>query len=215
MFAGQVKGLRGADGAVRTLKDVGEYDVWSTVIIPQTPAGELNAFSYGVGGNISGSGVGGNPVVTANKQETNMRTPNQFVDESMNVYGVAIQPCKLTKGGYLAGGADKAMTLASFLILESDVLFRFHVGGDKPFAEGRVTWFPAGGGTYATLAAASVNITNHLPTHAAIRRWEYTLPIGRVEKFWGEFSVPRASAAMAEAMAVVVRLLGVRARGVQ
>ncbi len=215
MFAGQVKGLRGADGAVRTLKDVGEYDVWSTVILPKTPAGELQAFSYGVGGTVSGSGAAGAGAVTANKQETNMRTPNQFVDESMNVYAVAIQVCPYTKSAYSAGKADATLTLASHQIIESDVLFRFHVGGDKPFAEGRVTWFPAGGGLYGTVVGASINIVNNLPTHAAIRRWEYTLPIGRVEKFWGEFSVPRASAAMSENAAVVVRLLGVRARGVQ
>lgn len=211
MFAGQVKGLRGADGAVRTLTDVGEYDVWSTVVTPAAGAlnGELQAFSYGVGAAVSGS------VAVATKLDTNMRTPNQFVDESMNVYGIAVQMSRRTNAALTAGAAT-VLVLADFHIIDEHTLFRFHVGGDKPFAEGRVNWFAEGGGLYGVDSTPNAVLANGSPNISSIRRWEYTLPIGRVEKFWGEFSWPRAAAtAITGPCGLIVRLLGVRARGVQ
>ncbi len=210
MFAGQVKGLRGADGAVRTLTDVGEYDVWSTVVCPKVPTGELQAFSYGVGASVSGVAA------VATKLDTNMRTPNQFVDESMNVYGIAIQPMRYNNKALTGAGPTQAILL-DFDVLEEHTLFRFHVGGDKPFAEGRISWFSEGAGFYGADSTPTLVASNGVPSVAAIRRWEYTLPIGRVEKFWGELSWPRVAAAttLQNPFGIVVRLLGVRARGVQ
>ena len=99
-----------------------------------------------------------------------------------------------------------------------------HVGGDKPFAEGLVTWFGEGGGLYGMSNANNGEVlANNVPTIAAVRRWEYKLPIGRIEKFWAEFEFPRGAPIIdlipesqtAGYVGVMVRLLGVRARGVQ
>ena len=75
MFGASVKGIRGADAQVKTIKDVGEYDLWSKIIVNNAQAGELLAFSYQVGGIVSGS-----PATNANKLDTNMRTTGQLVD---------------------------------------------------------------------------------------------------------------------------------------
>jgi hypothetical protein len=66
-------------------------------------------------------------------------------------------------------------------------------------------------------------VTNNVPTYASLRKWEYKLPIGRIERFWGEFSWPgnnpvlgvfAAATGVAGNVGIIVRLVGVRARGV-
>jgi hypothetical protein len=209
-LAGQIKGIRGADSSVRTLKDVGEYDVWSSMLVLAAQAGETQVFSYGVGGTVS------NSALAANKLDTNMRTPNQFVDESMNVYALGIQVMRQTPVAYSVGGAVYNVISTDLSNFEANTLFRFHVGGDKPFAEGFVTWFSEGGGwAGADTNFASALYSNGVPSIHAARKWQEPLPIGRVEKFWGEYSWPRNALGLGENLMVVTRLLGVRARGVQ
>jgi hypothetical protein len=221
MFGASVKGIRGADAQVKTIKDVGEYDLWSKIVIRNAQAGELLAFSYQVGGIVSGSlGVG------ANKLDTNMRTTGQLVDESMAVYGIAIQVERETGLRFQAAGAPGGYNIIpqDYAEIEMDTLFRFMVGGEKPFAEGLVTWFAESGGIWGSLGAgAGALLTNNVPTYASLRKWEYKLPIGRIERFWGEFSWPGnapviavfpAATGIAGMVGIIVRLVGVRARGV-
>ena len=227
MFGATVKGIRGADAQVKTIKDVGEYDLWSKVVVGNAQAGELLAFSYQVGGIVSGTGV------NANKLDTNMRTTGQLVDESMAVYGIAICIERVTARRFQTGLAiDYPATILDFESIEMATLFRFMVGGEKPFAEGRVTWFAEAGGVWGSASGvAAANgivgsrdiVTNNVPTHASLRTWEYKLPIGRIERFWGEFSWPGSSpligvipaqTANTGNVGIICRLVGVRARGV-
>lgn len=221
-FAAQVKGIRGADAQVKTLKDLGEYDVWSKICLSTLQAGELLPFAYGVGGNVPGSGAAAGTV--ANKLDTNLRVANQFVDESMSVYAIAIQIERVTAPAFQAagmGGASYTTTLADWEQIEAHTLFRMHVGGDKPFAEGMICWFPeAGGPAGSTQVNNAEIITNGVATVHSARKWDLKLPIGRIEKFWGEFSWLRATLVLAGAaggcrVGVITRLMGVRARGVQ
>lgn len=215
-FADQVKGIRGADAQVKTLKDLGEYDVWSKVCVRTLQGGELLPFAYGVGGQVPGAIL----AAVANKQDTNLRVANQFVDESMSVYAIAIQVERVTVAAFQTGGAASyTTTLADWLQIEAYTLFRMHVGGDKPFAEGMISWFPeAGGPAGATQVNNAEIITNGVATVHSARKWDLKLPIGRIEKFWGEFSWLRANLVIASAtncVGVITRLMGVRARGVQ
>lgn len=230
MFGAQVKGIRGADGVVKTLKDVGEYDVWTHIIVSDQQQGELLGFTYQVGGIVSGT-AGAN----ATKLDTNMRVASQFVDESMSVYAIAIQIERLTRAVFqnpYAPLVDNSKlpyqaTYHDFKEMEAHTLFRMHVGGDKPFSEGMLTWFAEAGGLYGSTALSGEEIVaNNVPTIASARRWEFKLPIGRVEKFWCELLWPGGSptigvfpasptADVHGKIGVYVRLLGVRARGVQ
>lgn len=216
----QVKGIRGADAQVRSLRDVGEYDVYSMIVVDNAQTGKLFAFAYQVGGQVPGTGI------TATELETNMRVPNQFVDESMSVYGIAIMVHRATVDDFQASDPQVTYTttLDDFREIEAYTHFTMHVGGDKPFAEGYVTWFGEGGGIYGMSNANNGEVlANNVPTIAAVRRWEYKLPIGRIEKFWAEFEWLRGGptidtfpeSATHGAVAITTRLLGVRARAVQ
>ena len=218
---GQVQGIRTAGGDVKLIKDVGEYDVWSSAVFAPTQAADLYIFSYSLGGAIAGAAG-----VTATKAETNLNVANAFVDESMNVYGIALQICRVTPMGLQAGAAvDYVAGLADFLQIEGAAQFGFYIGGDKPFAEGKLTWFGEAGGIFG-FDVANMIYANNVPTPASARVWKYTLPIGRIEKFWGRFEFPRGPLALAAAATdtvfgstgatqVLCRLLGVRTRGVQ
>jgi hypothetical protein len=225
MFGAQVKGIRGADGVVKTLKDVGEYDVWTHIIVSSGQQGELLGFTYQVGGIVSGTAG-----VNATKLDTNMRVASQFVDESMSVYAIAIQIERLTRAVFQdPSGAPPAKvpfqaTYRDFKEMEAHTLFRMHVGGDKPFSEGMLTWFAESGGLYGSTAQSGESIiANNVPTIASARKWEFKLPIGRIEKFWCELIWPQGSPTFSAfpdtsvlgRVGVYVRLLGVRARGVQ
>ncbi len=64
---GQIQGVRTAGGDVKLIKDVGEYDVWSSAVFAKTQSADLYIFSYALGGAIAGA-----PAVTATKAETNL-----------------------------------------------------------------------------------------------------------------------------------------------
>jgi hypothetical protein len=173
-----------------------------------------------VGGQISGA-----PGVNSTKLDTNLRVPSQFVDESMSVYAIACQIMRLTPARYQGVPGDGAYTatLDDFRSIEAHTLMRMHVGGDKPFAEGLVTWFAEAGGIAGMSNANNGEVlANNVPTIASARQWRYHLPIGRIEKFWAELSWPNGAATIgnfqsgnAGRMGLIIRLLGVRARGVQ
>jgi hypothetical protein len=210
---GQIQGIRGAGGDVKLIRDVGEYDVWSSAVFGKAQSADLYIFSYALGGAIAGA-----PAVTATKAETNLNVANAFVDESMNVYGIAIQICRQTPAVFNGGTSAYDTVLADLLSIEAGTHFGFYIGGDKPFAEGKLTWFAEAGGFYGS-AGNVLLYSNNVPTPASARVWKYTLPIGRIEKFWGRFEFPRGPLALGGVtganVQVLCRLLGVRTRGVQ
>lgn len=221
---GQVQGFRTAEGDIQLIKDVGEYDVWSSVVAMNGQSAPLIFFSYGFGGNIPGAPNN----ARATRLETNMYVPNQFVDESMNVYAIALTISRLTPGPLLDTTVpptpDYTAIYPDFIDIEAKTLFGFFVGGEKPFAEGRVTWFAEAGGFYGFTTGTNTDIiANNVPTPASARVWKYTLPISRVMKFWGQLDFLRGPLVLGTGteppvvpgIEIVCRLLGVRTRGVQ
>ena len=173
---GQIQGIRTAGGDVKLIKDVGEYDVWSSAIFSQAQNADLYIFSYALGGSIAGAAA-----VTATKGETNLNVANAFVDESMNVYGIAIQPLRETPSVFQgvalpgpSGAIGHILTLADYLNIEACCHFGFYIGGDKPFAEGKLTWLAEAGGLWGGgnggTAPAGV-LANNVPTAASARVW--------------------------------------------
>lgn len=218
---GQVQGFRTAEGDIQLIKDVGEYDVWSSVVATSSQQAPLIFFSYGFGGNIPGAPNN----ARATRLETNMYVPNQFVDESMNVYAIALTICRETPWPLIdtaVAPQDYVAVYPDFIDIEAKTLFGFFVGGEKPFAEGRVTWFAEAGGFYGFSTSTNTDIiANNVPTPASARVWKYTLPISRVMKFWGQLDFLRGPLNLGVesetpvGIEIVCRLLGVRTRGVQ
>lgn len=208
-FGQTVRGVRGADGAVRSIKDVGEYDVWTTIVTAAAQVNELQGFTYAVGQNVSGTAVG------STKLDTNLRSPGNFVDESMNVYAITHEILPFTVIAFNPAAGYFPVT-ADLKDIMSKTLFRFYVGGEKPFAEGLLQWFPQAGGISGfSVVNNDFAINNGVPTPASARKWAFTLPIGRIETFRAEFQYPRGALNCAGIVAHVIRLMGVRARGVQ
>lgn len=215
----KVEAVRAQDGNVYAVRDQGEYDLWSTAYFGGAQIAELRVFNYSIGGNPSGlAGVG------ADRLDTNLNVANNLVDEEMTVYGIALQVERFTR----ARGAATAHTLslATLVRLEEGTLFSFFSGGEKPFAEGLITWFPEGGGIYGTSVVANAEILdNGVPTPASARAWRHEIKVRRLEKLWGSFRFEHGALlglvagggtmAVADAAGIKVRLLGIRARGVQ
>ena len=220
VFGNAVKGLRGPDSQVRALKDVGEYDLYSAVCVQNAQAGELRAFAYAASQAVPATGI------PATAMETNMRTPGQLVDESMLIYGVAIKIHRMSPAifQFNVPDGDYTAVLNDFLSIECHTYFTLHVSGDKHFAEGHTTWFGEGGGISGfSVANAAEILNNNVPTHGAIRRWEYKLALGRIDSFYGSYQWPNGAPAIQlipntnnrGRVLITTRLVGVRARNVQ
>jgi hypothetical protein len=213
----KVEAIRAKDGGVYAVKDQGEYDLWSTAYFNSAQAAEMRVFNYSIG--QAPSGLAG---INADRLDTNLNVANNLVDEEMTVYGLAILPHRFNRArtGIGVGSALYVLTLADLIRIEEGTLFSFYSGGEKPFAEGLITWFPEGGGIYGTSVVANAEILdNGVPTPASARAWRHEIKVRRLEKLWGAFTFPHG--AMALVMGATgsagfkVRLLGIRSRGVQ
>lgn len=216
----KVEAIRAQDGSVYAVRDQGEYDLWSTAYFVGNQNAQLRVFNYSIGGNPSGWNA-----VNADRLDTNLNVANNLVDEEMTIYGIAIQPERFTMAAVrVSSGVDYTLTLADAIRVEAGTLFSFYAGGEKPFAEGVVTWFPEGGGIYG---ATNVNNTeilaNGVPTPASARAWRHEIKVRRLEKLWGAFTFEHGALSLpgvapigtGTRLGVKVRLLGIRARGVQ
>ena len=217
----KVEAVRAQDGNVYAVRDQGEYDLWSTAYIGGAQVAQSRVFNYSIGGNVSG--LAG---VAADRLDTNLNVANNLVDEEMTIYGIAVQAERFNRNRAGAGVGSTAFvtTLAALIRIEEGTLFSFYSGGEKPFAEGMITWFPEGGGFYGSSIVANTEVlANGVPTPASARAWRHEIKVRRLEKLWGAFTFDHgaltavAGGAMAatDSVGLKVRLLGLRARGVQ
>jgi len=214
----KVEAIRSKDGGVYSVKDQGEYDLWSTAYIQIAQAAEMRVFNYSIG--QAPSGIAG---VNADRLDTNLNVANNLVDEEMTVYGLAIMLQRFNRSRGAAGGIGftaYTLTLADMIRIEEGTLFSFYSGGEKPFAEGLVTWFPEGGGIYGTSVVNNAEVLdNGVPTPASARAWRHEIKVRRLEKLWGAFTFPHGALALnigaLGSVGCKVRLLGIRSRGVQ
>ncbi len=191
----------------RVIEDVGSYAVWSTVLLSEMPEKSTQDqlreaerrqtgaifFGYSVGGQVPGA----YRQLAATRLETNLNVSNQFVDERMNVESIDLVIPKVSLAVYQINpsGGVYVVSESDVESLATEASLRFNCGGDKPFAEATLAHRP--------IVAVGLEEPKD-PTISTILRhtggWivrfaefkKNPLPIGRIEKFWGELLFMRA-----------------------
>lgn len=127
--------------------------LYSTVEINQGPISTLNAFSYGVGGEVPGSpGPRAASWADTNLQGTGGKLPE---NEDLRIFSIQIQPWFAGDGGVLPtnerlavglndGGLLDAPTVAR---LQRDLLIALPIAGLKNYIRQPLGFFPESGGT--------------------------------------------------------------------
>lgn len=177
--------IEGVQRQSEELRSKALVEPFSTVVVSSGQVGDLLAFAYGQGGGVAGSYE-----FLGTKLHTNMRVANQFVDESVEVIGLEWTIPPLVDSVLLNWVLEKRYQLAvspgveSYPVRLLDVVefarrahIRFHLGGDKPFAEWPAITKPI----YWSTSGARQQV-----------RFEKAIPIGRVEKFWVEVNFWKA-----------------------
>lgn len=192
----------------QVIKDVGPYPVWSTVLLSEMPEKSTEDqlrehgrrgtgsifFSYSIGGQVPGA----YRQLAATRLETNLNVPNQFVDERMSIESIDLVIPRVSLAVYQINpsGGVYVVSEQDVVSLAAEASLSFYCGGDKPFAEA----------VLAHRQVVNVRDVSKEPTFETIlghdggwivRFAEFgkntPLPIGRIEKFWGELLFLRSS----------------------
>lgn len=193
----------------QVIEDVGPYPVWSTVLLSEMPEKSTEDqlrergrrgtgsifFSYSIGGQVPGA----YRQLAATRLETNLNVPNQFVDERMSVESIDLVIPRVSLAAYQINpsGGVYLVSKQDVMSLAAEASLSFYCGGDKPFAEAVLA--------HRTFMYREINERQE-PTLKTIlghdggwivRFAEFgkntPLPIGRIEKFWGELLFIRSS----------------------
>lgn len=215
------------DWPVGTVKDIGPYPVWSTALLCENGAWDndsrrtIRFFCYHIGGLVSGAQT----ALSATRLETNMNVANQFVDERMNITNIELVIPRVAMATYQINPktGHYAVSDEDLQSLVAETHASFYVGGDKPFAE-------------CVLAQKSLRTVDSVIGNPemgdileGVGGWvariadfsDHPLPVGRIEKFWGELNWPRAFPSFGKhgynpaVIPVTMVLNGTRTRGVQ
>ena len=139
--------------AVRPDDWVTSEPLYSTVEINQGPISTLNAFSYGVGGEVPGSpGPRAASWADTNLQGTGGKLPE---NEDLRIFSIQIQPWFAGEGGVVpanerlapvveGAGLLDAPTIAR---LQRDLLIALPIAGLKNYIRQPLGFFPESGGT--------------------------------------------------------------------
>lgn len=221
---------------VRTLKDVGRFSLFSTVVLQPALLGRpdrldaeeqstafrlgylrdgrvVAAFGHSVGQRLPGTKR------VATRLETNMSVAAQFVDESIHVTGLCWRIPVWTPAEFRLEQDASAYDVTTEDIREfvGAAKIAFFVGGEKPFYElplaARPMAFDAEDGWPAADGEAV--------RQDALGSWgQYLtdidpyLPVGRLEKFWWEIQFPDRLPVLGGPVTVVCVIETKRSRGV-
>jgi hypothetical protein len=177
-FAVQVRGLRGEDMYLGTVRNAAIQEPYSTVVVADGFAHELMFFNYQQGGVISGT-----QNTAAGLTETNMRVPNQWVVDgecevcALEVGVLAVTPWKF-HGHPLKRDLreDYEPTFADVRELLARTIVRFHTGGHMPFVG-----LPLADWPMRLQPGTGMLVSGRV-------RFGHGIPLGRIEKFWGELA---------------------------
>lgn len=179
-FGTKVEGVRASDSQVASLRDLqGCAELWSTCVVRSRHPVSVQAFLYAIGSDVPGT----ERELKSDRTDTNMRVAGQFA-ETLNSgrMGKLITGLEWSVPDIVSSRYLPKQDLAPYHVRLSDVseflrkaVIRLYVGGDKPFVDVHpgsrpVEW----GGNGARQAV----------------RFDRSLPIGRIEKFWTEISFP-------------------------
>jgi hypothetical protein len=195
----------------KQLSDIGQYPLYSSVVVAVGQAVDLRLFSYKLGEALPGGGAG----VTASELETNLEVGGQIGSGSMRIESIG-----LSWWGYsplsVTGNAAYYPTLADVERFDAHAMFRFEVNG-KVFQHGRVTMFPAGHGIYGFSGVNNAEtITNGVPTFQARTLLRDPIDLGPSDTFVGILRFPRGAitANLGGNLIVTAWLFGPRSRPV-
>lgn len=200
------------DDVRRTLADVGQYPLYSTVVVAVAQAVDLRLFSYKLGDALPGGGAG----VVATELETNMETAGQLGGGGY----MEVNSIGLSWWGYspaaITGGAAYYPLLADVERFDAHSMFRFEVNG-KVMQHGRFTMFPAGHGIYGqSVVAGAEVISNGVPTFQARTYLNDPIQLSPTDTFVGILRFPRGAitANLGGFLIVTAWLFGPRSRPV-
>lgn len=201
----------GAEEVRRSLSDVGQYPLYSSVVVAVAQAVDLRLFSYKLGDALPGGAAG----VTGTELETNLEVAGQLGAGHMRVESIglswwAYSPLAIT------GAAAYYPTLADVQRFEAHSMFRFEVNG-KVFQHGRFTMFPAGHGVYGVSQVNNAEVlTNGVPTFQARTLLRDPIELAPTDSFVGILRFPRGAitANLGGPLIVTAWLFGPRSRPV-
>jgi len=148
-------------------------EIYSTVLVHSRQPSELHAFSGGLGYVMTGS-LSCRP---NGRLDTNMRIPNQYVDEGMEAIGVEWTIPAVVGVEHLDQSVREPYHTRLLDVIEFArcAFIRVYFGGDMPYAEWPAIQKPI---------AWSVEGARQQV------RFQDAVSIGRIEKFWVELSFP-------------------------
>lgn len=158
------------------LTDFGPYPIWSTALVANNQATVLTYFQYGIGSPMPGGGAG----VNATKVDTNLQNNagQLSASDEMLIWALRI---------VLAPDID-LLTIQDFLKKTYTALY---IAIQKPTAEGRVEFFPAGGGiSGSTVATGQEQWTNGRPGANDGRTFASPHYLGGITTFYAQQEFP-------------------------
>ena len=195
------------DGKTFMMSDWGDYQLFSRAEIGADNAQDVTLFNYVASQEIPGGATAARATIC----DTNMPTPSQLpLRHQQIVFSVGIIFDEVdtatssavglvnnqTAGGYkqdlIADGLRK------WEAIRHNVYFQLVVEGTKPYVEGELCRYPAGGGLYFSLSAepgtvtyGAYNVNNGEPGMHAARRLAMPVHLGALESFAGLLKFPR------------------------
>jgi hypothetical protein len=195
-------------GETYTMSDWGDYPLYSRAQIQVDQVQDVTIFNYTASQEIPGGAAG----VRATIADTNMPQPGQLpLRHQMVVFAVQ---CRFDEAdsdtaGLVRQPVTVAEGIAKWNNIVQNIYFQLVVENTKPYVEGPVTAFPAGGGLYLIKSDhlegccptpsptpsiwAAYNINNGEPGAHASRRLAQPLHLGSMENFVGTFRFPRGA----------------------
>jgi hypothetical protein len=195
----------------KQLSDIGQYPLYSTVIVAAGQAVDLRMFSYKLGEQVPGA-VG---AVPATEQETNLEVGGQIGSGSMRIESIGLSWWGFSPAA-ATGVAAYYPTLADIERFDAHSMFRFECNG-KVFQHGRFTMFPAGHGIYGFSGVNNAEtLSNGVPTFQARTLLRDPIDLGPSDTFVGILRFPRGAITpnLGGALVVTSWLFGPRSRPV-
>lgn len=192
------------DGSSFTMSDWGDYPLWSRAEFDPTQSQDVTIFNYTVSQTIPG----GASTNRATLLDTNMPAAGQLpLRHQMVVFSVMArydeaQTSDLSgtpQRGAIIQESTNPLGLAKWDNIQANLFFQFIVESSKPYVEGTMNRFPAGGGLYWQEAGRDVASTeqyyvcNGEPGMHAARRLAMPIHLGALETFNGVFKFPRGA----------------------
>jgi hypothetical protein len=197
------------DGSTFTMSDWGDYPLHSRAQIDTGHSQDVVVFNYTQSQVIPGGGT----AAPATLIDTNMPQPSALpIRHQMIVFAIMIRfdeaDSDTANKGKVTQADNPAEGMLKWLNICQNTYFQFMVENTKPYAEGIITHFPAGGGLWFqyTEHLSALQTPSPIPTvwtaynpnngepgaHAA-RRLAMPIHLGALETFQGIFKFPRGA----------------------